>query len=170
MLKVGVLGQSNISNILWKIYKTRDIDSELPLQNMFNERIVSPKEFNLNFLLVDILKERNLLEKFTQKDIILLNSDNRENFRILKNNSIRIITYGLNKKACVTASSICEEDYKTIQFCIQRSLPTFSGKILEEQEFPVTVDSQNDVSSILAAITVALINDFSISSIKSSVL
>ena len=172
MLKIGILGQSNVSNILLKIYKTCSVsvNSDSFFENIMNQRIFISKEFNLCFLVADILKEKTLLEKFTANDIVLLNSDDKENFDILKNNSIRVITYGLNAKACVTASSICEEDNKTIQFCIQRSLPTFSGKILEEQEFPITVKAQNDVNTILAAITVALINDFNINNIKSSVL
>ncbi|MDR2904235.1 MAG: hypothetical protein LBU77_06990 [Clostridiales bacterium] len=90
--------------------------------------------------------------------MILLNSDEKNIFKALQNDlgSARVITYGLNSKACVTASSISDA---TVQFCIQRALPTFSGEIMEQQEFTVKADTvNNDVSSILAAVTAAIVN------------
>jgi UDP-N-acetylmuramate-alanine ligase len=92
--------------------------------------------------------------------IILLNSDEKNIFKALQNNvgSASVITYGLNSKACVTASSISDA---TVQFCIQRALPTLTGEVMEQQEFTVKADTlNNDVNSILAAVTAAILNGF----------
>lgn len=49
-----------------------------------------------------------------------------------------LVTYGLNSLATVTASSIQPEQTSIhFQCCLQRSIVTISGELLEPQEFPV---------------------------------
>lgn len=89
--------------------------------------------------------------------ILIANGDNIGILPYLKGVRTRLITYGYSQKACVTASSITPEE---IQCCIQRLLPTFSGKVLEPQEFPVVIqDCHKNIYNILGALTAALLDD-----------
>ncbi len=96
--------------------------------------------------------------------IVVLNSDDKNNFTLLRNNKAKLITYGFNSKAWVTASSVASGHYQTIQCCIQRSLPTRSGLVLEEQEFPVNVVDK-DIYNVLGAITAGLLSGIDIHSL-----
>jgi len=49
-----------------------------------------------------------------------------------------LITYGLNQKACITASSIVDNELDgQLHICIQRSFPTIADECTAVQEFPV---------------------------------
>lgn len=89
--------------------------------------------------------------------VIIANSDEKPLMNIIGNRGRdhTVITYGLNSKACVTVSSISDS---TVVLCVQRSLPTVSGGVLEQQEFPIaTISSNRDIYSVLAAGTAALV-------------
>ncbi len=100
------------------------------------------------------------------EDIIIINSDDKAIFKsiISEKSDAKLVTCGFNMKASITASSISEVDSKIVQYCIQRDIPTFSGKIVERQEFPVylTITDEKDIYSILAGVTAAIINDYDI--------
>lgn len=106
-------------------------------------------------------KKFNLLRS---SDYILINSDIKDiNKMIRPNNAKNIITFGFNSKATVTASSVSDDEYKKVAFCIQREVPTFSNKILVQQEFSVKAKVLNtDVYSLLASVTAVLLDDFEV--------
>ena len=70
------------------------------------------------------------------RGVVLLNSD-----KVLLcgfgfgGDSAQLITYGLNSRACITASSIEEDD---VQICLQRGFTTVSGSEALPQEFSVS--------------------------------
>jgi UDP-N-acetylmuramoyl-L-alanyl-D-glutamate--2,6-diaminopimelate ligase len=74
-----------------------------------------------------------------------------------------LITYGLNSKASITASSIQQdiEKERIVQCCLQRELITLSGKLVDPGEFTVLLPLHTgaEVYSALGAITAALLND-----------
>ncbi len=130
---------------------------------------ISSAKFNNSYdvLIINSLANANFCienyenESSENNKVIILNSDESNILKALNTEdcgNTKIITYGLNNKACVTASSISDD---SVQCCIQRSLPAFSGEILEQQEFPVKTHEKNktDVYSVLAAVTAALVND-----------
>ncbi|NLK21572.1 MAG: hypothetical protein GX308_05715 [Epulopiscium sp.] len=97
--------------------------------------------------------------------VYIMNADDRGAFKLLKGSRTRLITYGFNPRASITTSSIQQEDInKRLQFCVQRTLTTFSGKKLEPQEFSITLplNQEQEVYSALAAVTAAMINDIDI--------
>lgn len=63
---------------------------------------------------------------------LVINTDNNVVNLNIQNNNIEIITYGMNQKATVTASSIKEEE---ILICLQRNIENINGKVIEMQEF-----------------------------------
>ena len=85
----------------------------------------------------------------------IMNPDQKEILACAANSRSLLITYGFNNKVCVTASSVMENE---MQICIQRELPTFTGKAVDQQEFGVSMDTENhSPENLLAAITAALV-------------
>lgn len=84
---------------------------------------------------------------------------------------IELITYGLNKKAVATASSIDVEEITCFNYCVQRSFQTKSGKRIEPFEIPVKLNvlGSHSIYAALAAITCGLYYDADISDIKESI-
>ena len=83
---------------------------------------------------------------------LLINSDVSFAIKDIKNNEIEIITYGMNRKATVTASSIKEDE---VLICFQRNIKNTKGDIIEIQEFKVKTEdiTNNSVYNILVAVT-----------------
>jgi len=112
----------------------------------------------------DIIKrnlKNSILSNISNKNILIVNLDNKDIFKSLDGLNARLITYGLNGKSCITASSIqnSENYIQQMQCCIQRTIPTFLGNKLEPQEFKIVLNQHknNDVYIILAAVSAALI-------------
>ncbi len=93
----------------------------------------------------------------TEADMLLVNADDHHLHRLLAENKAPLITYGLNSKACVTASSVemGADGIQTVQCCIQRKLFTFTGDTVEQQEFAVS--GPENVHTLLAFATAALL-------------
>ncbi|MBE7040776.1 MAG: hypothetical protein E7400_02280 [Ruminococcaceae bacterium] len=74
-----------------------------------------------------------------------------------------VITYGLNPLATVTASSVSTDGEKTsFLCCLQRSIVTLKGKVIEPQEFPVTFPGNSqDLSSMMGFVCLGLVLSFS---------
>ncbi|MDR1539610.1 MAG: hypothetical protein LBU32_16745 [Clostridiales bacterium] len=91
------------------------------------------------------------------KSIFIMNPDHKDILKCAPGNHGLVITYGFNSKVCVTASSVMDNE---MQICIQRDLPTLSGKQLEQQEFAVFVNTEDrSPEHLLAAVTALLACD-----------
>jgi len=79
-----------------------------------------------------------------------------------------VITFGLNKKAAVTATSIEYGEITKFNYCLQRAFHTKSGNIVEPFEMPIAINGLciNNVYSALAAISCALFYDVDLECIK----
>ena len=69
---------------------------------------------------------------------------------------LRIISYGFNQKASVTASSVFDE---ALQICIQRGFLSLSGRAYEAQEFKAACPSGVSPHSVLGAATACALCD-----------
>ncbi len=78
------------------------------------------------------------------------------------------ITYGLNMKASVTASSIDIGETTCFNYCVQRSFQTISGKRVDPFEIPLHFNAMgsHNIYNALAAITCGLYYDVDITNIK----
>ncbi len=106
----------------------------------------------------DILIENNTPATGSHGDYIhLVNSD--EVLPLPGTEHTVFITYGLNPFATVTASSIIEEGrHLHFQYCLQRNIVSLKGKIIECQEFPVSIYHTGiDLHSALAFVTLSLV-------------
>lgn len=79
-----------------------------------------------------------------------------------------VITFGLNKKAAVTATSIEYGEITKFNYCLQRAFHTKTGNIVEPFEMPIAINGLgiNNVYSALAAISCALYYDIDLECIK----
>ena len=87
----------------------------------------------------------------------ILNADRKSTINF--NRNALVITYGLNSLATLTASSL-SESIAGIGFhcCLQRSIVTLRGKILEPQEFPVLLPhTLGDISTAMAFVCLGLV-------------
>ena len=74
-------------------------------------------------------------KKLPSAKIVLYNSDLKSSENYFKGEKIYLITYGLNAKATITASSI---DERSMLICVQRSFNNISGKTVLPQELPIS--------------------------------
>lgn len=78
------------------------------------------------------------------------------------------ITYGLNKKAAVTATSIEYGEITKFNYCLQRTFYSKSGSIIEPFEVPISIKGLGigKVYSALSAISCALYYDIDMECVK----
>lgn len=107
-----------------------------------------------------VLFEKELKSFFTDlESIIVLNIDGENNIELLKgNNKALVITYGLNNKSTITASSLDIDSSIKFNFCLQRQIGTLNRDTIEPLEFPVEIKllGKEYIYSALASISVAL--------------
>ena len=197
MLRIGVAGNSGIyktSEILYRIYAIKGAGQEgeahglLPEIHMFCFELSDEIPCLVNDSEFDILiinsHCKGMYDNLTSKynlplsKVIIINSDEREIMNYLPNNATqKLITYGINNKACVTASSMAEG---ACTICIQRAFASLSGRQLVQQEFTINSlkgirskeeearesELENKTYSLLAAVTCALISDIPIDIIE----
>lgn len=157
--------------------------SALKQQNSFflipvhSKTIKYCKSRNLSFsIFVHLGNTKNY--EYTKEDIaclvnhtiLVVNTDDRRIFPLKLRAGNKLITCGLNHRASVTLSSYLEpmqeEKGSKIQCCIQREIPTISGKVFEPQEFSVLMkQGEKSVSGALAAITALIAADVEIGDI-----
>jgi|GEM_PF-756663 len=114
---------------------------------------------------------RSFISHIPENKPIIVNVDDDMVLQALEasKNTI-VITYGLNKKAAVTATSIDVNQQTTFNFCLQRSFFTNSGKLLEPFEMPITINMLGcrSIHNALAVITCGLYYDVEIEHIKAA--
>lgn len=94
-----------------------------------------------------ILKNIGALEKiFKGLKYLVVNSDKNTKLNILNGNRVNVITYGLNHKCTVTASSIQED---TVMIALQREILNKYGKVYEISEKKIEVEKDLDIYSYM---------------------
>ena len=107
------------------------------IKNIRFETILLAREFKN----VEMLKK--LLE---HTEYLVSNVDIKQNWNILKDLELVVITYGFNSKATITASSV-EED--NVMIYLQRSMKTKKGREIEAQEIKMPkLENVNDTMGI----------------------
>lgn len=121
-----------------------------------------------NYVLSSI---RSFVSQIPQNKPIIVNNDDDMMLKALEGgkNAI-VITYGLNKKAAVTATSIDVNQQTTFNYCLQRSFKTNSGILIEPCEMPITMNllGSRSIYNALAVITCALYYDADFDYIKTA--
>ena len=108
----------------------------------------------------------------TEVRAVIMNNDEYHEINVSENcKRAGLITYGLNKKAVATASSIDVDEITCFNYCVQRSFLSGSGARIEPFEIPVRLNvlGSHSIYNALAAITCGLYYDLDISDIKESI-
>ncbi len=115
---------------------------------------------------------KTYLTGLSEKNAIIMNNDNMRATRVVEElKGIRAITYGLNKKAAVTASSIDVDEITCFNYCVQRSFLTRKGERIEPFEIPIRLNAlgSHNLYNALAAITCGLYYGKDIDDIKATI-
>jgi UDP-N-acetylmuramate-alanine ligase len=107
-------------------------------------------------------KIQNIISNIKEEGYIIFNSDSIQsiNFQCEK---IYPITYGLNGKTTVTASSLDDIEGLCFSYCLQRAIFTISNSLIQPFEKPVKVIGKSEeVYYYLAAITCLILLGFDI--------
>lgn len=80
---------------------------------------------------------------------LIINTDNVNNLKLLKDLELTVITYGFNTKATITASSVNEEE---VLVCLQRSITDIKGNNIEPQEIKVKLEKDANCTMAIEAI------------------
>jgi hypothetical protein len=99
-----------------------------------------------------------ILPSLDAEDFLIVNADDNKIFPLLENsgNKAKLITYGFNNRACITASSVTNDG---VQICIQRGFTAMDGAECEPQEFSArAVHGENSMSVLGAAAAWAVLN------------
>lgn len=122
----------------------------------------------------ETLLSKEVKKSFASLDsIIVLNIDDENNIKLLEgNNKALVITYGLNNKATVTASSLDINNLIEFNFCLQREIKTLKGDVIEPLDFPVEINffGKEYIYSALASIIVGLCYGLYIENIRDGLL
>ena len=140
MIKIGIIGDTShdILECLYRIFaKFHNPYAKIVIADV--NSVLYPQKYDIIVMNDFAVAFSNRLSKVDIKTkITILNADSGLASFVLKsikNPKIhwgKIITYGLNAKSCITASSIKED---SILICIQRAISTINGDLLREQEF-----------------------------------
>lgn len=124
----------NESSILF--IKEKSIEN---IKNIRFETVLLAREFRNIELLKKIL---------TNTKYLVVNSDLKNNLKMLDELQLTVITYGFNSKATITISSVVDDK---VLVCLQRNIVNNEGKTIEAQEFEIMAkENTNDVMGIVA--------------------
>lgn len=119
-----------------------------------------------------ILSKKRLFDYLPSGKIGVINLDDEHGLKLLDNNEeILVITYGLNTKSTITASSIDLDFNVAFTYCLQRGLTTLSGLEIEPFEYPISTNllGKHNMYNSLAAITCCLLLDIPIKNVSESI-
>ena len=141
---VGIVANSNDYEFIKKELEKNKDCSKLQFINLNENNIENMKNIKFETVLICMEIREKIYKNILLKKILvatkylLINTDIDVSIGDLCNNEIQIITYGMNQKATVTASSIKDDE---VLICLQRNIWSAKHKIIEMQE--VKVKSEN---------------------------
>lgn len=165
---ISELDKNNIDILILKI-EIKDFDKEIFSNIHFDIMIFIDKADDLDEMESEYYN--NLMRKnfslLDEKGIAIVNIDDNSLLKELQGLKNYIITYGFNSKASITTSSVGDIVLKeNFMCCLQRTISTKSGLLIEPQEYSIKIENSGINSyNVLAAATFAIINDVDLNSI-----
>ena len=146
---IGIIAKESDSNFIKNKITKSSKKTNFEVININKKSIDNIKNIRFETIVIndeikELLNNSKYLEEIIKKaKYLIINSDIIDNLDFLSffvNNTTNIITYGLNKKATVTISSIKSEN---ILICVQKSFKDVKNKHIEEQEFKIEMKKNN---------------------------
>lgn len=156
---IGIIAKENDNNFIKnKILKNGNSKKfeiiSINQKNIENVKNIKFDVIAINDNISNFFKNSKYLELIISKsNYIILNADFKENLTVFNNTGANLITYGFNKKASITLSSVQDDN---IVPCIQRTIKKCNGELIEEQEINVKVKKNNlkKVYNVLVIFTI----------------
>ena len=166
---ISELGKNNIDLLLLKASIT-DIDKFIFDEVQFDIVIYTDKAEDSSGPDRNEYSEKmeRIFSLMVDKGVAIVNVDDIDLITLLQGMKHSFVTYGFNTKASITTSSIGDSVFKdTFICCLQRSISTRNGKIIEPQEYKLKLEaSEFDSHNVLAAASFAIINGIDLNNIS----
>ncbi|SCG82619.1 UDP-N-acetylmuramyl-tripeptide synthetase [Proteiniborus sp. DW1] len=108
----------------------------------------------------DYIKSKKILfDSLKKNGISIINIDDKDGLKLIEGNTnTLVVSYGLNPKSSITASSLMFQDTISFNLCIQRGLTSLNSLEVEPMEIPISMKllGRHNVYNSLAAICGAL--------------
>ncbi len=146
-----------------KVREYIKLNEKLNMDNVFfiNDKSMNNVK-NIKFEIILILDDKYDIENEGVLQKIILNSkyliiqsEIQDKLNFIEEKSINVITFGFNHKSTVTASST---ELENMMLCIQRSIKSVKGKIIEPQEILVNTNSE-DINMIMGIAILGILYD-----------
>ncbi len=166
---ISELEKNNVDMLILKM-DILDIDKYISDELRFDILIYTDKSNDIS--LIEKNEYTTRLEKvfslIDDKGVAIVNVDDSEIIKLLNSRRHRVITYGFNTKASITTSSIGDTVFKDgFICCLQRSISTRGGKVIEPQEYKIHLDAgELDSHNLLAAASFAIVNGIDLNSLN----
>lgn len=143
---IGVIAKESDSNFIKNEVNKNSEKVRFEFININKKSIENLKNIKFETLIInDDLSEFIKSSKYLEDIIkscknIIINTDIIKNTEILIKANKNVITYGLNRNAEITISSIENEN---ILICIQKKIKGINEKVIEEQEIDIKMQKSN---------------------------
>jgi len=111
---------------------------------------------------------RRFFSLVDEKGIVIVNVDDTDFARFSEGMKCYVVTYGFNTKASITTSSVGDVVFKeSFICCLQRTIFTKDGKVIEPQEYRIDIEpNEFNTHNVLAAVTFAVVNGIDLGSLE----
>lgn len=157
MAFIGIITSKKNESVLKRVVN-KSIENNTKRQSIIiiNEKnIENIKNVKFDIIIINeeseiIGKKPEIVKMMVKKTrYLILNTDIYSNLLIIKNLELTVITFGLNLKATVLASSLQKNN---ICISIQRQIKNFSGHTIEPNEKTIKTDNIDIYSSLVGYI------------------
>ena len=131
MFFIGIISEEKNEKYIKEMLKHNINNSNVIFINEKNIDNIKNVKFKIIVLNKELIN-KNLESILLNAEYLILNSD--INVKLVENLNLKVITYGFNSKATVTASSITEEE---MLVCIQRNIVDMYNNKFETQEIKI---------------------------------
>lgn len=110
-----------------------------------------------------------LVKKLKPKKLLIINTDDESSIKLAyANQEVVIMTYGLNGRSSLTASSLELDSNIKLNLCLQRTMETVCNNYIEPFEYPIEVDLTGmcNLYCTFAIMSVALYFNIELETIK----
>ncbi len=139
MFFIGIISEEKNEKYIKEMLKHNINNSNVIFINEKNIDNIKNVKFKIIVLNKELIN-KNLESILLNAEYLILNSD--INVKLVGNLNLKVITYGFNPKATVTASSITEEE---ILVCIQRNIVDMYNNKFEPQEINIERNELLDI-------------------------
>ena len=143
---IAIIAKENDSNFIKNSIVKNAKNSLFEIININEKNIVNMKNIKFDIVIIDeridnFLERSNYISNIINScKYVIINSDIVEKFEFVNSSVVSMITYGLNKKADFTISSVNDS---TVLVCLQKPIRKNNNEILEEQEFDIIIKKNN---------------------------